>query len=280
MKCVIHVIKEGLEEVLRHISFSQYSSYLQCPRSWYLGRVVGAPSRSAWYTIVGSAVHQATEAHLNGGGPDVKEIFYQLVREARKVEPDTDKWLAGGPKGQPVTKELALRLALDCYDKALEFLGDIDVWAVEYDASGTLPGLEVPIKAYVDIIGEHKKHGPVIIDLKTGRSKPKDNFQLETYRALLDIGEGWELSLPSVGMWAMLAPQASEARPVDLSKVDPAEVGAKYQSVYERMKDKVYKTNAGFNCNFCFVQDNCLLRSGPTDQARYYDKSDDDGFPF
>ena len=82
------------------------------------------------------------------------------------------------------------------------------------------------------------------------------------------------------GLWAMLAPKASVARPIDLSNVDPAEVGAKYQAVYEQMKNKIYKTNAGFGCNFCFQQDNCLLRSGPTERAEFYDKAEDDGFPF
>ena len=274
--------------MIEHLSFSQYNSYVQCSRSWYLGRVVGAPPRPGWFTVVGSTVHEAIESLLEntawqGFNPDVTAIFYRRVREARLIEPDTEQWLAGGPQADPTVKEKALQLALDCYEKAGEFLQDIDVWEVEYDASGRLPGLEVPLKAYVDIIGEHKKHGPTIVDWKTGANKPKDNFQLETYAALLADTKFAKQDLRGslqVGLWAMLAPKASVARPIDLSNVDPAEVGAKYQAVYEQMKNKIYKTNAGFGCNFCFQQDNCLLTSGPTERAKFYDRAGDDGFPF
>ncbi|QIA28845.1 hypothetical protein [Streptomyces phage JXY1] len=47
-------------------------------------------------------------------------------------------------------------------------------------------GCEVPVKAFIDIVGEHKKHGPVIVDWKSGKSKPKNNLQLETYAVLLN----------------------------------------------------------------------------------------------
>lgn len=268
--------------MINHLSYSQHNSYVSCARSWYLSRMVGAPSRPAWFTIVGSTVHEAIEYYLEHGvNASIKLIFYRRVREARLIEPDTDKWLAGGPQADPTVKEKALQLAIDCYKKAEEFLADIEVWEVEYDASGSLPGLEVPLRAYVDIIGEHKKHGPVILDWKTGANKPKDNFQLETYDALLTVGRHREYStLDYVGLWAMLAPKASQARPIDLSSVDPAAVGAKYQEVYEKMKAKLYQTKAGFGCNFCFQKDNCLLTSGPTERAKFYDRMDDDSFPF
>ena len=105
-----------------------------------------------------------------------------------EIEPDLSKWLAGGPKDAPITGDLALQRVKDCFEKALEFLDDVDVWEVEYDASDSLPGLSVPIKAFVDIIGEHKKHGPTILDWKSGSKKPSNNFQLETYKALLMTG--------------------------------------------------------------------------------------------
>lgn len=264
---------------ISHLSYSQYSSYTQCPRSWYLSKVANAQQVQTWFTIVGSTVHECIENYLLGRPIERKETFYRRVREARLIEPDTDKWLAGGPQADPTVKEKALQLAIDCYEKAEEFLADIEVWEVEYDASGSLPGLEVPLRAYVDIIGEHKKHGPVILDWKTGASKPKDAFQLETYAALLGYKAGYGFSF--TGLWAMLAPKASKARPISLSHVDPAAVGAKYQEVYEKMQAKLYQTKAGFGCNFCFQRENCVLTSGPTERALYYDKVEGDGgYPF
>jgi hypothetical protein len=215
----------------------------------------------------------------------METFFYPLVEKQMEVEPDLSKWLAGGPADSPVTHEKALQRAVECYEKAVEYLDEVDVWEVEYDASGRLPGLSVPVKAYVDIIGEHKKKGPVIVDWKTGSTKP-DNFQLETYAALLIESRKfmWDLTdkrqLPFSGRYVMLAPGSANTRYVDLSKVDPAVVGAKYQKVREQMEAKVYKTQAGFNCRFCFQSENCLVNKGITKRSVYYDRSEEDGLPF
>lgn len=260
-----------------HISYSQFRQYTSCPRSWYLSKVRKAEPKMTWYIIAGSTVHDAIELKLGGGEPDIRAIFYAYVVKQRLIEPDTSKWLAGGPKADPVIEEKAVQLALDCYEKALEYLDEIDVWEVEYDASGRLPGLSVSIKAYVDIIGEHKKQGPVIWDWKTGSTKP-GNFQLETYVALLKEKYMWKGTIK--GRYVMLAPGKPVTRHVDLSEVDPEAVGKKYQKVYDQMQQKLYPAKAGFDCGFCFNQDNCLVNAGMTKRAVYFDKSEEDGYPF
>ncbi len=274
---------------LDYISYSQYQTYSKCARSWYLGKLRNAEARQTWYIPVGSAVHNMIEDYLqeeyeSADQLRVENYFYPLIEKQLLIEPDMGKWLAGGPKDAPVIEEKALRLVQDCFEKALEYLDEIDVWEVEYDASGRLPGLSVPIKAFVDIIGEHKKQGPVIWDWKTGSTKP-GNFQLETYAALLGRS-GPRFTHPLVeekgwrGRYVMLAPGKPVTRHIDLSKVDPAEVGAKYQKVFEAMNAKKYQANAGFDCKFCFNQNSCLVNAGPTKQALYYDKSEEDGLPF
>lgn len=280
---------EGM--ALDYISYSQYNTYVKCPRSWYLSKMRKAEDRQTWYIPVGSAVHNMIEDWVNPDRPfrgrdDIRaeDYFYPLVEKQLLIEPDMGKWLAGGPKDAPVIEEKALKLAQDCFEKALEYLDEIDVWEVEYDASGRLPGLSVPIKAYVDIIGEHKKQGPVIWDWKTGSTKP-GNFQLETYQALLKHNDpefssrDWRGGV-KYGRYVMLAPGKPVTRHIDLSKVDPEEVGKKYQKVYDQMKAKHYEAKAGFDCGFCFNQDNCLVNAGNTRRAIYYDKSEEDGYPF
>lgn len=263
---------------MEHISYSQYNSYTKCPRAWYLNKVKHAEEKQTWYLPIGTAVHKMIEAWLDPMPepfPSAEAFFYPLISAQMEIEPDTSKWMAGGSKAEPVVEERALKRVEECFEKALTFLEDIDVWEVEYDATGYLPGLEVPVKAYVDITGEHKEHGPVILDWKTGSSKPSDNFQLETYKALLPP------LIPFKGLWAMLNPKASKAKPVDLSAVDPAEVGAKYQAVYEQMRARLYPTKHNkFKCGFCFQQDNCLLNAGPTERAKYYDRAYEDGLPY
>jgi len=262
---------------LDYISYSQYKSY-SCPRNWYLSKIRNAESKQTWYIPVGTVVHDGIEAHLKGEPFDLTQKFYDLITKQMEIEPDLSRWLSGGPKDAPVIEGKALQLAQDCYEKALEELSQVDVWEVEYDATGRLPSLEVPVVAYVDILGEHKKKGPVILDWKTGSTKP-DNFQLETYAALLKSAH------PSMyhhywGRYVMLAPGRPNTRYVDLSAIDPGEVGKKYQAVYDRMKAKHYEANAGFDCKFCFNQDNCLVNAGMTQRAVYYDKSEEDGLPF
>jgi hypothetical protein len=79
----------------------------------------------------------------------------------------------------------------------------------------------------------------------------------------------------------MISPTyTSQTRYVDLSKVDPMEVGKKYEQVYLRMQAKHYETKAGFNCKFCFQSLNCLVNSGINPRTTYYDHSTEDGMPY
>jgi hypothetical protein len=262
-----------------HISYSQWSSYSQCPRQWYLARLKGGEGKQSWYTPIGTVVHEGVEARLQGRDFDLTNRFYDLISNQMRIEPDLSKWLAGGPEHAPIVGDLALERAKACLDKGIEYLDEVDVWEVEYDASGRLPGLEVECKAFIDILGEHKKHGPVIWDWKTGSTKP-GNFQLETYAALLKarFDPGFK-DYDWKGRYVMLAPGSPNTRHIEF-KLTPEEVGRKYQQVYDQMKAKVYKAEAGFNCRFCFQAENCLANKGMTKRAMYYDRSADDGFPF
>jgi hypothetical protein len=286
-------------ELPKHISFSSANDFLRCRRSWYLGKIRKAEQKQTWFLPIGTAVHQMVEDHLDlkplGAGPDgrkVEDYFYPLISAQLLIEPDMSKWLSGGPKADPTIGDKALQKVKDCYEKALEFLDDWDVWEVEYDASGRLPGLEVEVKAFVDIIGEYKgkknkkAHGPGALDWKTGKSKPKTPFQLETYTALSK--EGGYLNgikpLKFHGWWAMLDPNASEARPIDLSEVDPSAIGARYQEVWDGMKSmqiQAIEDRSKFTCGFCFQSPNCAAWNEiPTKRSKYYDLSKQHQPPF
>lgn len=276
------------------MSYSALSRYEECPRSYYLGRVAKAPERQTWFFPIGTAVHNMIEDWVSVRDVENMDIasaehyFYPLIRKQMEEDPDDVNWLAGGSVDAPVIRKRALDLVKACFERAMVFLDDIDVWEVEYDATGQLPGCSVPIKAFVDIIGEHKKHGPVIVDWKTGKQKPKNNLQLETYAALL--------SSPSIsgndhpftehgtmrftGLWAMLNPDSAKARPVKLVDVDASALGARYQAAYEAIKERKWKANAGFHCRFCTMAPNCLVEAGPTGRAKKYDKSEEEGYPF
>ncbi len=259
-----------------HLSYSAVSMFETCPRSWYLKYARKGVETPTWFFPMGTVVHQSIESYLETGDvPKFEDLFYPIIRKQRLVEPDVTKWLHAGSKQDPVMKAKAVELGKICVENAIKFLEDMDVYKVEYDASGILPGCEVPIKAFVDIYGEHKKHGNVIVDWKSGKRKPKGYFQLETYAAL------WPDPV-NMGLWAMLHPDAAKARPYDLSSVDPAEVGARYQRAYEGMKKKIYaaKPPSAMACDFCTMKPNCQYASGPSKRAKFYDLADKEGYPF
>jgi len=238
----------------------------------------------AWYFIVGSTVHDMIQSKLSPELPNpspalLEEHFMELVSESIQKEPDTSKWLAGGPKEDPVIEERAMKLALDCYENAVSFLDDMDVWHVEYDATGYLPGCNLEIKAFIDLIGEHKKHGPIIGDWKTGKTKPKDNLQLETYNCLTHVkqfGPDWDPK----GLYIMLNPDAAKARPVTF-KYTPESLGKIYGEVEQAISKKVARPEPGFMCKFCDMAPNCSTQSGKNERTRYYDTPVRDGWiPF
>lgn len=272
-----------------HLSYSSLSTYLSCPRSYYLSRIKNAESTPAWYFAIGTAVHRYIELMLKSGAesgsstPTIEDLFYSEVERLIGIEPDTSLWLHGGSKEEPVIEDRALALALACSQAAEEFLKDVEVWEVEPDITGYLPGCSLPIKAFPDLLGEHKKHGPVIIDWKTGKSKPKDNFQLETYNALLknpDLPVHGPFASRHrsdyKGLWVMLNPDAPKARPVELVKT-PKEMGAMYAEVERKIKLGAYPANVQYNCRFCDQIQNCKTKSGANDRTRYYDTPEKDG---
>ncbi|AUG87370.1 Cas4 family exonuclease [Streptomyces phage Olicious] len=271
---------------LEHMSFSALSRYEECPRSFYLGRVKRAEEKQTWFFPLGTAVHVSVEDFLRDGEvPAFEDVFYPLIEKQMKIDPDDVNWLAGGPRDDPIIRDKAVELGKRCVENAVKFLDDIDVWEVEYDASGMIAGCEVPIKAFIDIVGEHKKHGPAIVDWKSGKTKPKTNLQLETYAVLLNstdhpFNEHKAIQFDT-GLWAMVNPDAPNARPVKgLTEVDASALGARYQAAYEKVKERKWQANAGYHCRFCTMAPNCLIESPGTQRATYYDKSDEDGYPF
>lgn len=234
---------------------------------------------------MGTAVHTIVEHKIKTGEElEFESVFFPLVREQRKLEPDTTQWLAGGPVDAPFMGQKVVDMGKACVENAFKFLEKFTVFQVEYDATGFLPGCEVKVKAFPDLIGEHDDHGLMVVDSKTSAAKPKNDVQLQTYCALLKVNEYPEILQKNFnGFWLMLRPDAKpktdKARFVDMSDLDIEALGRRYQEAYDKMKAKWYQATATF-CDFCTQRPNCLVQSGPTDRAIYYDKSETDGIPF
>lgn len=266
-----------------HWSYSSLiSTYKSCPRQFYLSRIKQAQPLPAWYFVVGSTVHEVIEYKL---GPDdyrgdiVGDYFTAEVLKARQDEPDTSKWLHSTIDGEPVIEERALKLARDCVEAALDWLEDFDVWEVEPDISGFLPGCKQKIKAFPDLIGHHKKHGDLIIDWKTGKTRGQP-MQLMTYNALMreqpDLPWMEHGGTSFRGMFVMLNPAAGKTRPIKL-EMTPAEVGAMYGELEKKVNGGAFPALPNFMCEYCSMRPNCKTKSGANKRTLYYDTPEKDG---
>ena len=54
----------SFEPQVGHRSFSSFTSWVRCGKSWQLEREVQAPQLPAWYFVGGSAFHEAVERYL------------------------------------------------------------------------------------------------------------------------------------------------------------------------------------------------------------------------
>jgi hypothetical protein len=146
--------------------------------------------------------------------------------------------------------------------------------------------------AFPDLLGEHKKHGPMIVDWKSGASKPKDQLQLETYGALLKVRyqgvpvarmgcNSSPVQYPK-GAWAMLKPDLYKTGPLRVVslKETPESMGKMFHAVEERIQKKIWPALPEFGCKFCEQLPNCKLKSGSNERTRYFDKAEEEGYPY
>lgn len=262
-----------------HWSYSSLiSTYKSCPRQFYLSRLKRAQPLPAWYFVVGSTVHRYIEHHLTSEiNQPVEGWFSKYVLEARQDEPDTTKWLCSTVDGELIIEERALKLAQDCVNAALTWLEDFTVWDVEPDITGHLPGCKQEIKAFPDLLGEHKKHGPLIVDWKTGKTRGQP-MQLMTYKVLLEVmGYVRTPNLSKLrGMFVMLNPAAGGTRPIKL-EMTPAEVGAMYGELERKVEKGAFPALPNFMCEYCSMKPNCKTKSGANARTLYYDTPEKDG---
>ena len=267
-----------------HLSYSQLSSYGEtpksgCPRRYFLSRVRKAPGLPAWYFLTGSAIHTGIETFVKTGqklSPVV--LLNQEAGEALRAEPDLEKWLHGGSKDEPIVKDRALKLVEDCLESAYSFLDKLQLVTIETAVQAVLPGCTRPTVGVIDALGHHEDFGNVIVDWKSSSSKPKTNGQLETYRAINVVNNQY----PDFdhGLFVMLRPGVRQPRPIDLSKIDPVEVGKKYAELEKKIEKRVWPAMSGFGCNFCEQKPNCSLMSGTNERTSYWDTASDDGVPY
>ena len=267
-----------------HLSYSSITSFDRCPKSYQLSRVIGAQPLPAVYFALGTAVHEITEdmdrAEQSASSQsdenvcrytaeDFRSVYFSEINKGLAKEPDMDKWLCGGSDGPRAAAELALETGPKCINNWRTFTSnDFKVTDIELDVTCRLPGMYLKTKGYVDRLGEHKMHGRIIVDIKTGKNKPKDKGkQLGTYAALLTASTG---EVVTKGAYFM-AQEGKLSKVYDLGEYTPESVGSANKAKLQEMNGSDYEAKVEFTCRFCDQQLNCFAYSGDTARTRYYD---------
>jgi putative RecB family exonuclease len=268
----------------KHLSYSTLNQWERCPKAFQLQKIVGAPQKPAVYFAGGTAVHKATEALDGGVGTEPAQLFehyfYQEVASLMEANDglywDTSMWLMGGSKDNPETCDDWMTIGPKCVENWVAFRGDREM-LIELDLTGMLPGCPVPIKAFADRVWQAKE-GVMIPDIKSGKSKPKDYFQLETYAALYFVqSDGGEAK--EVGYFMAREGKFKSHKPQLLGSQVGERYGQAYKEMQEAEKTGEYPARREFTCQWCPMQDSCLTYSGQTAHAKKWDPDFREGRP-
>lgn len=256
-----------------HLSYSSLTTWDRCPKSYELSRIVKAQSRPAWYFVGGTAVHKALEDHDNGLPiRPWHEYFYPEVSKAMAIDPDHTSWLSGGSPDDPDQGVAWMEIGPECVSNWKLFTAtSFDVEEIELDVTSRLPGTALQVKGFIDRLGTHAEHGKMIIDLKSGKNKPKDKgLQIKTYAALYLMQTA---EVVSKGAYFM-------ARTGELSKVyefdvmqEAVDLGKRFRTAALEISKGDYPAVVEYSCRFCDQAPNCFAQSGDTPRTRYYDRS-------
>lgn len=254
-----------------HLSYSSLTTWERCPKQYQLGRIVKAQAQPAWYFVGGTASHMAME-DIDRGRPPLPwtAYFYPEVEKALAREPDHKSWLSGGSPDEPDQGDAWMSIGPLCIDNWKHFTSEkFRVEEIELDVTARLPGSHLKIKGFIDRTGVHADHGKMIVDIKSGKNKPKDKgLQLGVYSALNTMNSG---EVITKGAYFM-------AREGVLSKVyefDPMQtlldMGKKFKTTAQEIGAGEFPAKVEYTCRFCDQAPNCYAMSGDTQRTRYYD---------
>jgi len=265
-------------EVPQHISYSAFSTYIDCGHKYYLTRMVKVSEPPAWYLIGGSALHSASEevdAKLLAGEqiadtnllwsamfqthwdtemsravsehPTVPESGYKAGGRASKAYPnkeDKSWWLENGPK-----------MLKSWYDWRVSVKWSI--WQPTPEKSGVELGIDLPLERYtlrmfIDRVMITPDGELVVLDLKTGSRTPSSDLQLAIYAAGIEKVFGIR---PKWGTYWM-ARNGGCSEMVDLDYL-PTDKVLNAVSLFDiARKDGIFLPNLS-NCHYCSVAAQC-----------------------
>ena len=260
-----------------HLSHSQLTGYSACGERHRLERLLKVPTRPAWALIGGGAFHRATEEvdhALLAGNPmeepyitDFSELLEQEKNEvlartdgfaeedirasgrASKAWPDKENrqwWEFNGPV---------------MVGKWIDFVqvAPWDLWvtpdgepAIEVEVNPQYG--EAKVKGFIDRIFQMRDTGDlIIVDLKSGATKPKSPQQLGQYAS--DIRKKYGVEVWGGAYYDARSGITSEV--YDLSRYTEEFFAYQYESVKRAREAGIFLPVVADHCGWCQVKDHC-----------------------
>ncbi len=244
------------------ISFSEYSTFQQCPHKWFLNYVLKIPSDSSEELIFGSSLHDTIETMLTDKNlfrmsrdmSVVESIFKGNLKknilditDIKLLKKMQEGWAA--PTFTKQARALLQELNIHTRFKDYEF-ADTEI---KLDGMPIVDRDDVTItyKGFIDLVLRHKNTGRyLIIDWKTSR-KPWDinakeadaNFytQLKLYKHFYSMKKGIPIKEIDLAFYNLPRDDARGQKQYD-KIITPDEI-AEFMIVFENKCQEVYDFN-------------------------------------
>jgi len=262
-----------------HRSYSQVTSYLNCPKSYQLSRVVKVPETPAWYLAAGSAVHAGLEAITKDPEQRGEALIplwtvsfgEEIVKLEERSGIDRSTWRTGGrkTKDKPNAEDYSfwvdeglrqLQVFAKWFDDRIE-----EGWSVPSFAGNLACEIElnvdfggVPIKGYADLMMHTPTGELMVIDHKTGARTPDTFQQLALYAFAMG-----KLGLPTPDCGAFFMTRKGElSDPTGFSPTDLESLTDTIVQVDKAIKLELFPARVTSMCKGCGVANYCVAVNG------------------
>lgn len=263
-------------EVQEHVSYSGITAYIGCGEKYRLTKMKGVREVGAYWSVGGSAVHEATEALDRAGIIPTRvqavqaftEAFERIKAEAIISTSGKYELRMSKNQGDAWWRKAGPEMVERWFDFKAE--SNMKIWtlpdgepAIEVSITERIGG--VLVKAYIDRVMVTPKGHLAVVDLKTGARKPATYLQLGFYALLLE--KKYEIR-PSVGgYWMARTCQITEL--MSLAKYDERYLSRFTQGLQKARNLGLFLPNVSSFCISCGVSYACWAVDGS--EARRYE---------
>lgn len=250
----------------RRRSYSQLSTYRDCPALYHHKYVARAPEQPSVWGVGGTAFHQLAEWYLAGElgeAPDVMRVrqawdvaWQSAEDEVRRrnvlaAELPIEEWRAAdrGKEDHRWWDTVGPGMVRRFIEWKQTVGAGLHVLGLEQRIEVTLGG--VPIVAIPDWIAVDENGLVDIVDYKSGKP-PKESLQLGVYAAAIREGLGYD---PAWGLYYMT--RVGQLLPASLQRWPQTLIADLFAEFHERELGGDYTPTPGQACRFCPLKKTC-----------------------